>query len=82
MREQRIDESWMKDNTPVWLNAKWPAEDRFAGVIDGDIKDVGIPGMPHRVVRLKSMDEHWKRITGCHFAACISLKLIEKREEQ
>lgn len=82
MRTQQIDETWMKDGTPVWLNAKWPAEDRYSGVIDGDIKDVGVPGMPHRVVRLKEMDDKWTRLTGCHFAVCIAVKLIEKREER
>lgn len=78
---QKIDESWMKDGTPVVMNAKGTYMGRFNAVIDGEIKDIGIPGMPHRVVRLRDMDEAWIGMTGCRFAACVSTKCLERRNQ-
>lgn len=78
--KEKIDESWMKDGTPVILNSKGVYLGRFEAVIDGEVKDIGIPGIPCHVVRLRQMDEAWIATTGCHFAACVSTKCLERRE--
>jgi hypothetical protein len=77
--KEKIDESWMKDGTPVFFNSKGVYLGRFEAVIDGEVKDVGIPGIPCHVVRLRQMDEAWIGTTGCHFAACVSTRCIERR---
>lgn len=78
---QEIDRSWMIDGAPVFYDAVYPpgAGDSYAGELDGPPFDISRNKTPHWVVRIKNMDDRYRKKYGGKVVSVSDIKFIRQR---